>query len=128
MEDSDLKIGKIKKKVETTLGISLPGDRGLYVGRAYLDALARRHPQDYLAILEEATSIASDPDFVSFSLETETLSYYRVYFKKEFVVVGVSFLPQGMPRSWQCVAIKKNPQTVGEVKRLPKVIARAKKD
>jgi len=128
MEQNDLKLGKVKKKVETTLGISLPGDRGLYVGQSYLDALARRHPKDYLSIVEEASSIVAEPDFVSFSLETETLSFYRIYFKKEFVSVGVSFLPQGMPRSWRCVAIKKNPQVVGEARRLVKVTPRVKKD
>ena len=118
MEEEPLRIGKIKKKVERTLGFSFPGDRSLLVGQTYLDELARRKPNAYLAYIEEASLIVNDPDFVSFEIEKETLTYYRTYFDKDFVVVGVTFIPMGVPKQWNLVSLKKNPFVEGEAKRV----------
>ena len=118
MEEEPLRIGKIKKKVERTLGFSFPGDRSLLVSQTYLDELARRKPNAYLAYIEEASSIVNDPDFVSFEIEKETLTYYRTYFDKDFVVVGVTFIPMGVPKQWNLVSLKKNPFVEGEAKRV----------
>ena len=126
MEDEPLRIGKIKKKVERTLGFSFPGDRSLLVSQTYLDELARRKPNSYLTYIEEATSIVGDPDFVSFEIEKETLTYYRTYFDKDFVVVGVTFIPMGVPKQWNLVSLKKNPFVEGEVKRVKEI--KPKKD
>lgn len=126
VEEEPLRIGKIKKKVERTLGFSFPGDRSLLVSQTYLDELARRKPDAYLAYIEEASSIVSDPDFVSFEIEKETLTYYRTYFDKDFVVVGVTFIPMGVPKQWNLVSLKKNPFVEGEAKRVKEI--KPKKD
>ncbi len=126
VEEEPLRIGKIKKKVERTLGFSFPGDRSLLVSQTYLDELARRKPDAYLAYIEEASSIVSDPDFVSFEIEKETLTYYRTYFDKDFVAVGVTFIPMGVPKQWNLVSLKKNPFVEGEVKRVKEI--KPKKD
>ena len=118
MEEEPLRIGKIKKKVERTLGFSFPGDRSLLVSQTYLDELARRKPNSYLTYIEEASLIVNDPDFVSFEIEKETLTYYRTYFDKDFVVVGVTFIPMGVPKQWNLVSLKKNPFVEGEAKRV----------
>lgn len=123
MEQQAITLGKIRKKVEETLQISLPGDHKLYAETRFLDDLARRRPQDYLALLEETRHIILDPDFVSFDEERESLTYYRSYFDHGFVVVGAKFSPHGVPRGWCLVSLRKNPATEGRVERIQKKIA-----
>ena len=121
MENEDLTLSKIKKKVEGALGISIPGNHDLKVSASYLDALARRKPNDYLSILEEAKSILDHPDFVSFDEKRESLCYYRTYYESGFIVVGVSFLPLGVPRCFYLMSIKKNPLVEGKIVRIERV-------
>ena len=131
MEQHEILLGRIKPSVESSLGITLPTDRHLYVGSPYLDDLAHRHPEQYLHILEEAMATVASPSFVGFSSETMSLTYYKTYYKDGFLVMGFTFLYSGMPRKWSLVRIAKHPSPesqVVEIKKKPVGRAKGKKN
>ena len=119
MDQQPISFGRIKSRVETALGVSLPTNRALVAETDFLDALASRHPEEYLRILEHVVIAVEQPQYVGFSEATMSLTYYRLYYKEGFLVMGFTFLYSGFPRRWVLSSIRKHPtpeQKVVEIK------------
>ena len=118
MKENDLTIGRIKPALEKALGLTFPGDRKLYVEEATLSSIVARKGDSYLHYLEEVKEIIDHPDFVSFEQKKEELCFYRLYHRNGFLVVGVSFSPQGIPRGWCLKEVKRHPNAEGTIARI----------
>lgn len=87
MNIEPIKIGRVNRLVERTLGISLNGDVNVYVKEDYVASIAKARPTEYLHFLEELTDILKKPDFVSFHIENETFIYAKTFIKDGAVVL-----------------------------------------
>ena len=96
-----LKIGRINKRMEEAMAISLASDMAIYVEDAMLDQLARDYPSSYLLILEEIKEAIRKPDAFSFSLKKNELTFIRLYSKQsDLYALSASVISRGRPKKW----------------------------
>ncbi len=81
MDVEPLRIGRIKREAEKTLGISLSGEMGVYLDQETLDELADSWPNDYLHRIEEFARMVEQPDFASFDKGSGAFRFLRFYAK-----------------------------------------------
>ena len=112
MENEPLRIGRVTRATERTLGISLTGSVMIYIENEMLDSLAERHPDTYLTHIQEIGAILKNPDFVAFAPEEERFIYARLYFKDgRFTMVYVTVKKTGRPSRWTYQGIASSPAT-----------------
>lgn len=100
--EEDLKIGRITRNVEKALGLSLTSSVLVYADESFLDKLTRDHPERYLKIMEEVSSLLKKPDFVSFNEKKEEFVYLRVYCKEgNFKIGKLTISHVGKPKEWK---------------------------
>ncbi|MCR5079040.1 MAG: hypothetical protein K6B65_03865 [Bacilli bacterium] len=96
-----IKIGRINKKVEERMGVSLSNDIAIYLLEPMADNLAREHPTSYLSLIEEMALTIKRPDAFSYCGERNELLYLRLYPKgKELFLLKVSVIQSGRPLKW----------------------------
>ena len=79
--EGPLKLGRISRKVEKALGLSLVCDVNIYLPQPQLDQLAASRPHDYLKRLDEISGICRDPDYVRYDESNDTFIYLKEYIK-----------------------------------------------
>ena len=90
MEHEAIKIGRIKREIEKAVKADLGEDVDVYASQGFLDDLARKHPSDYLHILDEASSILRHPHYVGYDAANQELLCLRDYIAKDsFVKVAL---------------------------------------
>lgn len=95
MKESNLKLGRISRGVERSLGIALTSSVIVTMEEECLNGLAKDHPDAYLRVLSEIGAILRQPDFVGFDEENERFVYIRFYAKKtQFRLVAVEIIHQ----------------------------------
>ncbi len=96
-----LKIGRIGKKIEEAMGVSIANDPSIYVLDLTLDDLARRYPESYLSILSEVKEAIKKPDSFSFDIEHGVLMFFRLIPKgKELFLLIAKVSSKGSPRKF----------------------------
>ena len=96
--NDDLLIGRINRKEEKALGISLTSSVLIYVQDADLNRMAAKRPNTYLADLEEIGSIIKTPDYV----------LYREYLRNhDFQKILVKVAHLGTPKRWVLLSVSR---------------------
>lgn len=99
--EGPLKLGRISRKVEKALGLSLVCDVNIYLPQPQLDQLAASRPHDYLKRLDEISGICRDPDYVRYDESNDTFIYLKEYIKDGvFLKVAVDLTHEGDPKRW----------------------------
>ena len=60
MENEPLRIGRVTRATERTLGISLTGSVMIYIENEMLDSLAEKHPDTYLTHIQEIGAVLTE--------------------------------------------------------------------
>lgn len=81
MEEINLKIGRINRRIEKTIGHDFGPDVAVYLSNASLDELAAKWPSTYLGRIEEMGRILISPDYASYSAERKTLFLIKEYLR-----------------------------------------------
>ena len=106
MDNEPLRIGRITRSAEKSLGISLTGSVLIYMEGEALDRLAAKRPDDYLSYIQELESILKEPDFVAFDQENERMVFTRGYFRNAaWSVVYLCVEKRGTPSRWTFAGI-----------------------
>lgn len=79
---NEIRLGKISKRIEKSLSLSLTSEVGVYVDESFLDSLAKTYPDRYLEILENiGKEILKSPDFAAFNQKEEEFHLLKIYCK-----------------------------------------------
>ncbi|MDO5330588.1 MAG: hypothetical protein Q4F15_04095 [Bacillota bacterium] len=101
MENEDLRLGRISKKVERGLGISLPFGAGVYLRSWDMDLLVSRYPDRYLLLLEQMRTIMNRPCLSFFDQKAESIYLFKRYGRKQpKTTVGIRIAALGKPKRW----------------------------
>ena len=96
-----LKVGKILPNVEQAFHTSFAYDVNIYYLEQDLNALASKHPNSYLKMVEEISRILENPDIVCYMRKDLVFTYFRLYIdKKGIKVLGVNVRLCGHPNKW----------------------------
>ena len=99
--NQSLKIGKIAPEVESAFDTHFAFNTSIYYPESTLSALAAKHPENYLKIVEEVSRVLNKPDIVCYLRRDTSYIYFRLYVGKEgFRVLGVTVRLCGHPNIW----------------------------
>ena len=105
-----IRIGRITRSTEKSLGISLTGSVLIYMEPEAIDKIAGKRPTDYLSYLQEIESILREPDFVAFDQEHERFLFIKGYIRSgAYSQVYVSVEHRGTPAQWTFAGIFTSP-------------------
>jgi hypothetical protein len=106
--NEDLLIGRINRKEEKALGISLTSSVLIYVQDADLNRMAAKRPNTYLADLEEIGSIIKTPDYVLYRDDEEQFYFVREYLRNhDFQKILVKVAHLGTPKRWELLSVSR---------------------
>lgn len=106
--NDDLLIGRINRKEEKALGISLTSSVLIYVQNADLNRMAAKRPNTYLADLEEIGSIIKTPDYVLYRDDEEQFYFVREYLRNhDFQKILVKVAHFGTPKRWVLLSVSR---------------------
>lgn len=84
------KIGIVTKHIEELLGITVPGDRTIYLGESNLLHMRTSHPEDFAKYGTELINILTFPDYVGQNPTDGSIEYVKEFqVDGEFVKVAV---------------------------------------
>lgn len=96
-----IKLGRISKKVEAKMGVSVCNDVSIYLLETMANSYARDYPTSYLSLIEEIAFSIKKPDAFSFSLERNELVFLRLYPQgNELFLLKTVVGQTGKPRKW----------------------------
>ena len=100
--EEEIQLGRITRAVEKSLNLSLTSDVRVYGKQKYLDDLAEKYPNSYLAMLEEVRNNALKmPDFVYFDEAKQEFRMIKIYCKNGiFSFWEVLLVHEGSPKKW----------------------------
>ncbi|HBS02444.1 MAG TPA: hypothetical protein DEA63_01045 [Firmicutes bacterium] len=101
-----IRLGKISKRVEKALSLSLTSEVGVYASGDFLDSLAKTYPDHYLKIVDAiGKEILKSPDFVSFEQKKEEFRFLKIYCKNGiFSFWEIRLKHLGKPKKWMLVS------------------------
>lgn len=79
MNEGPIKVGRINRAIEKTVGADLGEDVAVYLEEEELNALVKKKPDSYLKAIEEEAVIIKKPDYACYSKEEESLFLFRQY-------------------------------------------------
>ena len=83
-------VGTVSPLVESLLGITVPGDRSIYLGASNVAHMQSSHPADFAKYGSELTNILSNPDYVGKNPSDGSIEYVKEYLVEgEYVKVAV---------------------------------------
>lgn len=89
-------IGQITPKVESLLGLTLGGDRNIYIGPTNYQHIQTHHPGDWAKYGSQIKNILASPDYVGQNPTDHSLEYVKEFkVDGEFVKVAVRLSMQG---------------------------------
>ena len=96
-----LAIGRIGRKEEKALGISLTSSVLVYISEEDLNRMAYKRKDTYLSDLEEIKAIIKSPDYVLYKKDLDEFSFLKEYLRNhQFVKVQVKVAHLGTPKRW----------------------------
>ena len=104
----DIKIGRIKKEVESSLNLTLTSNINIYISSPILDSICKKFPSDYLRLLNLIKKIISKPKMVSY--QNQSLFFVKGIRKDgrgkiNQILVEIRHL--GKPKRWYFARIGK---------------------
>ena len=104
--NGDLLIGRINRKEEKALGLSLTSSVLVYISEDDLDRMAANRPDRYLSDLEQIKTIIKEPDYVLYREDAEQFYFLKEYLKNhEFRKVLVKAAHVGTPKRWMLLSV-----------------------
>ena len=83
-------VGTVSQKVESLLGITVPGDRSIYLGPSNVAHMKSSHPADFAKYGSQLTQILANPDYVGQNPSDGSIEYVKEYcVDNEYVKVAV---------------------------------------
>jgi len=83
-------VGTISPTVESTLGITSPNDRNIYLGDTNIQHMKNSHPGDYEKYKDELVNILSNPDYIGLIPSDSSIEYVKEFLHdNEYVKVAV---------------------------------------
>lgn len=83
-------VGHITEYVETLLGITVAGDRNIYLGETNVIHMQSDHPKDFKKYGDHITVILSDPDYIRLHKKNGSIEYVKEFLcNDEYVKVAV---------------------------------------
>lgn len=83
-------VGEVTEAVEKLLGITVPGDRRIYIGQTNLDHMRTSHPEDFAKYGTELILILAYPDYVGQNPKDGSIEYVKEFLRDgEYVKVAV---------------------------------------
>lgn len=89
-------VGTVSKDVEQLLGITVSGDRTIYLGLTNLDHMKTSHPADFAKYGTELINILAFPDYVGQNPSDGSIEYVKEFLVDgEYVKVAVRLAQSG---------------------------------
>jgi hypothetical protein len=96
MDQEPVKLGRIARAVEKSLGVDFGEDVWIYILAEDLDKMAAKWPSIYLARISEASRIIKKSDYVAYEEKSKTLYMIKEYFRDgEFTKVVLEVVNDG---------------------------------
>ena len=116
------KVGEISAEVVKTLGLSIPANTSVYVGRSNIAHMVQEHNEEYWRYYDKISLILSLPDYVRVKKDDDSIEYIKFFSKHVKLAVRVAGDGEYYARSLYYIEANRveNLVKTGELKSLDK--------